>query len=185
MAFPKEDMLYDGEHVHWYGIGKYNATSGMLNFQSASDQTKSDKGPIPEGRYSMYLIFAGTAKVTNADKGYLDNKQGISDLTDMSGPGGKVYNSSDWGKHRVRLNALYIENPKARHRYGFYMHDSTKGYTHGCIEVDMNFFTRLYSFAKAEGSNKKGRKTLHLKVDYPSNRSNTYGDTYIPPDAGS
>ena len=80
----------------------------------------------------------------------------------------------------MRLNALYVANPKARHRGGFYLHDSTKGYTHGCIEVEPRLFIRLREYAKDEAAKKRGRKTLILKVKYPSSTAGTYGGTKVP-----
>ena len=179
MAVPKEDMLYDGDDVDWYGVGKYLATSGLSGHQTASQQAVSDTGPIPEGTYSLSLKIAGTARVVNVAKAQLDTKQGIQSLENMPGPDGQFYQSAEWGKNRVRLNALYIANPKARHRGGFYLHDSTKGYTHGCIEMEPRFFIRLREYTKDEAAKKRGRRTLILKVKYPSSTASTYGGTKV------
>ena len=54
------------------------------------------------------------------------------------------------------------------------MHDSTKGYTHGCIEVDPRFFSILRSYV-----NKTKKKRLYLQVDYGAGGS-TYGGTKKP-----
>ncbi len=180
MAIPKEDMFYDGDDVDWYGVGKFNATSGLPGHQIASEQTISDQGPIPEGVYSFSLKIAGMARVVNVARGQLDTAQGIQSLDAMPGPDGKLYEAPNWGKNRVRLNALYISRSGARHRGGFYLHDSTKGYTHGCIEVDPRFFTRLRQYATDEAAKKHGRKWLILKVKYPSSLASTYGGTAVP-----
>lgn len=180
MGVPKEDMLYDGDDVDWYGVGKFNATSGLSGHQIASEQTVSDTGPIPEGLYWFSLKIAGTARVVNLAASQLDTAQGIESLDRMPGPDGNFYESPAWGKNRVRLNALFISNPRARHRGGFYLHDSTKGYTHGCIEVDPRFFTRLRQFAADEAAKRNGRKSLVLKVKYPSGSASTYGGTAVP-----
>jgi hypothetical protein len=180
MAYPKEDMLYDGDELNWYGVLVFPATSGMPGHQIASEQFISDTGPIPEGIYSLYLRVSGMARVTNVAKGTLDTKQGIQDLTAMPGPDGATYESSAWGKNRVRLNNLHIDSPKARHRGGFYLHDSTKGYTHGCIEVDPGFFVRLRQMAADEAAKKKGsRQWLVLKVKYPTKSEGTNGGTKV------
>lgn len=180
MAAPKEDMLYDGDELDWYGVSIYKATSGMAGHQSADQQTTRDAGPVPEGTYSLTLKIAGTARVLDVKKARLDTNQGIQSLDGMPAPDGKVYWSQAWGLNRVRLNALRIDNPKARHRGGFYLHDSTKGYTHGCIEVDTRFFARLRQMAEDEAANKKGRKMLILKVKYPTRTESTYGATDLP-----
>lgn len=176
----KEDMLYDGDELDWYGIGKYKATSGMKGFQTADQQTVKDAGPVPEGTYSLLLKVVGTARVLSVAENKLEPRHGIQSLDGMPAPDGKLYWSPAWGLNRVRLRILLIDNPKARHRDGFYLHDSTKGFSHGCIEVDTRFFTRLREMAKDEGAKKKGRKTLILKIKYPTSTESTYGKTDVP-----
>jgi hypothetical protein len=179
MAPRKEDMLYDGDELDWYGVGKFNATSGMPGHQIASEQFISDTGPIPEGTYSLFLKVVGMARVTNVAKSTLDTKQGIQDLSAMPGPDGKLYDSPAWGRNRVRLNNLHIDSPRARHRGGFYLHDSTKGFTHGCVEVNPHFFTRLRQMATEEEGKKGARQWLVLKVQYPSKSEPTNGGTLV------
>ena len=43
----------------------------------------------------------------------------------------------------------------------FYLHDSTKGYSHGCIEVETRIFPLLRAFNKATKNN-----TIVIKVKY-------------------
>ncbi len=177
----KEDMLYDGDELHWHGVSIYKATSGMAGHQTADQQTVRDHGPIPEGKYWLFIKVAGTARVVNVAAGQLDTNQGIQNLEAMPGPDGKFYEAPNWGKNRVRLNIIRIDNPKARHRNGFYLHDSTKGFTHGCVEVEPRFFVRLREFAKDEAAKKKGRKQLIVKVKYPSATESTNGGTLVSP----
>jgi len=177
----KIDIFYDGQHVYWYGAGNFKgtfkATSGLTGHQSASEQTKSDMGPIPAGRYTFSIKLAGTAHVVDVAHSTLDTKQGIESLDDMPGPDGKLYQSSAWGHNRVRLNPQIIFNSKARHRGGFYLHDSTKGYSHGCIEVQPTFFTKLRSYAEQQAKERNGRRVLTLLVQYPNAKASTYGKT--------
>jgi hypothetical protein len=197
----KEDMLYNGQHLDWYGVGNYNATSGLnldenfkrthgitaegtYDFRTAAEQATKNAGPIPEGYYSFSLRIAGDATVSRLDRhgqpAALDTRQGIEALPDhMVGPDKKIreVNVAEWGHDRVRLNNLHIDHPKARGRGGFYLHDSTKGYTHGCVEVDTMFFTRLRAYAKEKA---KTRHSLILRVKYPSAGASTYGGTKQP-----
>jgi len=46
-------------------------------------------------------------------------------------------------------------------RGGFYLHDSTKGYSHGCIEVETKIFLQLRNHHTATRKN-----TIILKVKY-------------------
>lgn len=184
MANP--DILYDGEHVFWYGMGnykkaEYEASSGLKGYQTADKQDIKDKGPIPAGEYWFSLAIAGTAHVVNTQPGHftLDSKQGIQSLVNMEDDEGETHNSSAWGKNRVRLNVTKMTNGDAQraHRDGFYLHDSVKGFSHGCIEVDTAFFKRLRMFAAEEAKKKGGRDKLVLHVKYPSLMASTQGST--------
>lgn len=67
---------------------------------------------------------------------------------------------------------------KTRHackptRGGFYLHDSVKGYSHGCIEVEGIFFESLSKFAHATRLNH-----LILRVKYVPGRA-TNGGTRV------
>jgi hypothetical protein len=174
------DMIYDGTTLVWGGQGTFHATSGLPGHQTAAEQTVKDAGPIPEGQYSMLLKIAGTAHVIDPDAGKLDTNPGVESLVDMPGPDGRLYESSAWGKNRIRLNPLAINNPKARSRGGFYLHDSPKGYSHGCVEVETRFFTQLRQYVAQESKKPGGKKKLVLQVKYPSGSASTYGGTKQP-----
>lgn len=107
----------------------------------------------------------------------LDTRQGIESLVDKKDDNGKTHNSSAWGSNRVRLNIIKIYNGDAKHRNGFYLHDSVKGFSHGCIEVDTAFFKRLCLFAAEQSQKKNGKKTMNLLVKYPSLLASTQGST--------
>jgi hypothetical protein len=175
-AYGKEDMIYNGTKLDWFGFGAYNATSGMVQHQVASEQVKQDEGPIPEGVYSLPVKLAGNAKVDrqgNLGGGY----NGIEAIPTVE-IDGKKYWWPEWGRNRVRLTKLHIDNPKARGRDGFFLHDSTKGYTHGCIEIDTHFFERLRLHAAA-AVQLGVKKILLLKVAYPAKDATTNGGTLV------
>lgn len=58
-------------------------------------------------------------------------------------------------------------------RGGFYLHDSVKGFSHGCIEVETKIFAKLREY---HSSSKK--KSIILKVKYVVGRA-TNGGTKI------
>jgi hypothetical protein len=176
----KEDMVYDGDDLDWIGVASFPASSGLPGHQIASEEIVKDHGPVPQGMYVLSLKDGGTARVTDPANNKIQPATGIQDMVKMPGPGGAFYHSDAWGNNRVRIDPLVIDNPKARHRSGFYIHDSTKGYSHGCIEVNPKFFDMLRAFALAQRSKKGGRKTMILKVKYPSSSSSTYGGTKVP-----
>lgn len=76
---------------------------------------------------------------------------------------------ANWGYNRVRLTPH--KNMVAPHRNGFYIHDSSKGYSHGCIETEQDFFVKhLFPYAQANSG-----KRFKLTVSYKHER--TYGGT--------
>jgi hypothetical protein len=195
------DMIYEGQFLTWKhnlppgvaGEIKVDATSGMAGFQFAHQQTQMDAGPIPEGRYSLRAQWTSNkdrkARIIN-NAGDLDREEGIQLLPhDGLAPNGRDrYDYPEWGRRRVRLKPE--GKIAAPHRSGFYLHDSHKGYTHGCVEVLEDFFAK-YLIPYAEWSAKpKTRLVLVVKYATPgtSTRGNTkrprYANEYYPGDDG-
>jgi hypothetical protein len=201
----KYDLLYDGTTLHWYGVSTsettFKATSGLAfknddgtvqDYRSADNQNLSDKGPIPEGFYSFSVTLAKDANFTGMDKSgnpQLDAREGIEHIPDtitikINGVD-EEYSFPGWGSNRVRLSVIRYTHPKDVHRAGgFYLHDSHKGYTHGCVEVGDSFFDSLRTYAQQQADlrkkGKKSRSQLILKVEYPSASATTYGGTLTP-----
>jgi hypothetical protein len=173
----KEEMLYNGTTLTWYGQGVFRATSGLPGHQIASDQSLSDVGPIPEGRFSFPLALAKDA--TMIGPGVLDLREGIEHIDSVLQYRGAGWRNVAWGADRVRLSIETIDDPRNRGRGGFYLHDSTKGYSHGCIEVDPRFFLRLRGYVKLPSQSRGGRTRLYLKVKYPSPQTITNGGTLV------
>lgn len=154
-----ECLLYDGKLLHWRNPqdgqkeASYKATSGFEGYQTTDKQCVVDKGPVPAGRYLVFIKRAGQAKQRAKGCG----------LVPAFGLQMVPYGSTDchptfqnWGNNRVRFLAADHATKSAcpEPRDGFYLHDSTKGFSHGCIEVANAFFNRLYMY------------TLVAKVDY-------------------
>jgi hypothetical protein len=175
---PTEDMVYNGTQVVWPGHGSFKASSGLPGHQNAAEQSHRDEGPIPEGLYSFSLSIAKDA--TMVADGELDTREGIEHLPDTFHFGRNAYTNVAWGPDRVRLTTIRIDDPKSRHRGGFYLHDSTKGYSHGCIEVDPSFFTDLRTLAKLPLKQRAGKTRLYIKVKYTAANASTYGGTLVP-----
>ncbi|HTN76402.1 MAG TPA: tlde1 domain-containing protein [Pirellulaceae bacterium] len=166
-------MKFTGQQLVWDGVGAWNATSGMPGHQNSLEQHLSDKGPIPEGEYYVPLALGGNAKVTTYKKkpdgsiseAKLDTRAAIESLQCIAMPGSptEVLIFENWGSNRVRLQKVKVKHRKAAHRDGFYLHDSTKGFSHGCIEIDTSFFSSLRAYAAKNG---KTSKVVKLIVDY-------------------
>jgi hypothetical protein len=53
----------------------------------------------------------------------------------------------------------------------FYFHNSTKGYSHGCIEVTNALYDDIINYRN------QGVTSIPVIVEYPDNNSSTYGET--------
>lgn len=186
-------LTYDGKKITWKGKGVYNATSGLMEFvdengngviddwRYADFQRKKDHGPIPEGRYYLYLKEdKNPVAAHNLAKCQLYGSPKLQRI-----PRGAKYGECDlywanWGENRIRLQPY--SSTKTFNRSGFYLHDSTKGYTHGCVELDQAFFRELRKFIRANSAlpKSKRRYRLNLLVTYPKIREFTYGGTLVP-----
>jgi hypothetical protein len=173
------DMVYDGQVLSWNGY-KYKASSGLTDGFLADTrypkyQCVPDKGPIPEGEYKVLLDDKGMATDDGSGKCNLNSGFGFQTIPRGENAGNCEFYWAQWGYNRVRLVAADImtRNACPSPRDGFYLHDSAKGYTHGCIEVEQFFFTTLRAYAKAFK-----RHSLVLKVKYVKDRQ-TYGGTRV------
>ena len=180
-------LNYTGTKIQWIEDGKmkysFAATSGLADnkksFQKPTAQCKKDKGPIPEGVYVLQLRYSSpiVAKVANPNTCRLEASKGIQHIpnpkedTKDCGP-----YWANWGSNRVRIDAYDTKAQKAcrGNRSGFYIHDSTKGFTHGCIEVKHAFFERLYNYVNSSPK----QKYMLLTVSYYRTRT-TRGNTKI------
>jgi hypothetical protein len=169
------DLLYNGKTVTWKGKGTFKATSGLPGFQNTSNLCLKNKGPVPEGNYYVPLIIGGNAK---------DDGQGVCRIVPSwqieTIPRGAAAGAcepywANWGKNRVRFEPAdaTTKNACSPRRGGFYLHDSTKGFSHGCIEIETRFFKVLRTFASARKA-----KSLRLIVKYQGTSTN--GGTKIP-----
>jgi hypothetical protein len=174
------DLTFDGVSLTWRYNGKtYRATTGYKGYQNPKDQKIRDAA-IPEGTYWARLIDGGAARVIGPDN--LDKRDALTSFP-AEDDSGRLYNAPEWGTDRIRLNA---DDPKKTFgRGGFYLHDSRKGYSHGCIEVQESFFDDLRAFMATPAYTKLSwaKKKLTLTVKYRSADMETNGRTGI--DAGA
>ncbi len=178
----KPDLIYNGTKLHWDGLGSWNASSGLPGYQEPKYQNLRDKGPIPEGLLRVPLAIGGNAKIIwyqreghEIVESQMDRKHEIQSLQCIEHPWEKdqVVIFEQWGSNRVRLKKVSLTYPNCNHRAGFYLHDSTKGFSHGCIEVDTDFFRALRDYSRKHFGQEK---SLLLEVKYIGD--STYGNTY-------
>lgn len=173
------DLVYDGQIVTWNGHGAYKATSGLEGFQMPRQQCVANKGPVPTGLYTFALV--------EDKKLAQDDGTGICQLK----PSPKIQRIprgayagdcepywAQWGVFRVRLEPLdRATNERCKPwRGGFYLHDSIKGYSHGCIEIETKFFHELLSYLAAMRARKiPRREKLVIEVRYVAERTTNGG----------
>lgn len=169
------DLTYDGRKLTWTGKGSFKATSGMLGNQVPKDQCVVDVGPVPEGSYYVPLIEGTSAKDDGKGICNLAPSWRIETIPRGSAAGACEPFWANWGKNRVRFEPADVitKNKCKPKRGGFYLHDSTKGFSHGCIEIDTTFFATLKAFVRASK-----KKRLHLQIKYVG--GSTYGGTKTP-----
>jgi hypothetical protein len=184
----ESDLIYTGRWLYWKSnfpssLPKtssrlFAATSGTSMFQTAYFQKYELIGPIPEGTYRLLTkidnLQASVEAANRVDSllAFSNPRHGIQFLP--VGVMGPV--SSDWGTLRVRLEP---RSGDMHGRAGFYLHNSHKGYSHGCIEVGasierLDFFTML--LAHARDPNRKSY--LSLRVRYGHAEQSTLGKTF-------
>lgn len=189
MSDKKADMEYTGQRIIW-DTKSFLATSGMrdpagsFSYQSSDFQclkpTERDEdkaGPIPEGTYRFSLVIDtrmardyGKASCTLKRDKY--NRIQEIPLKRYSGYCEDYW--LNWGWNRVPLipDDQVTRKICGGKRGSFYLHDSGKGYTHGCIEVENRFFKELYSYILKHPKT----KMLKLRVKYSDPRkTSTYG----------
>jgi len=191
----KDNLLYDGTHLEWRNAfdGKslyWRATSGMPGSQNATEQCTKDAGPVPEGEYEIEVVVRGEAKtyfrtcslVRPSGGGIQSIPRGADAVGKV---GGKTVDCDpywqNWGENRVQMTPADAKTRTAcsPRRSGFYIHDSNKGFSHGCIEVEKEFFTRLNTFATVIAKQKKD-PTMRVTVKYRRSDMSTYGYTDRP-----
>jgi hypothetical protein len=166
------DMEYDGQVLSWPGYGFFEASSGLPGYQQPAYQCTPDQGPLPEGFYRVLLNDQGTARDDGTNRCNLAAGWGLQSIPRGAAAGPCEPFWANWGFNRARLEPADTATAHAciPHRGGFYQHDSTKGYSHGCIEVDGKLFPILRSYGRT------GKKVLILRVKYAPGRI-TYGGT--------
>jgi len=167
-------LTYDGQFVKWNDRGLlFKATSGMPAHQIPGEQCTPDAGPVPEGIYKVYIADHGLAKDDGRGICALKPSWGVQEIPRGAKAGHCESYWANWGKNRARMEPADEVTKKSRapiNPGGFYLHDSTKGYSHGCIEVDTLIFNHL---RKLYISSKK--QTILISVKYISARSTNGG----------
>lgn len=175
----KIDMRYDGRMLTWNGHGTFKATSGLPDYQYPSFQCYAGKGPIPEGTYSITLREdTHPARNDGTDTCMLAPSSRLQTIPRGTDAGQCEPFWVNWGRNRIGLHPTdpTTKGKCSPRRGGFYLHDSTKGYTHGCIEVEGRFFEALRAFGRGTKRLRLSRTpVLTLRVQYAAGLSTNGG----------
>jgi hypothetical protein len=160
-------------------LTSFKGTSGIrddyTDYRNAEFQNRKDQGPVPEGWYSVNLKPAPwrVAKPDPSSGAINSNPQGGIELLPerFSTTSMGIVTYEGWGTIRARLEPQKGTNTFGRSN--FYLHNSEKGYSHGCIETSTAIFGYMISYRST------GAKSISVKVDYPTPTSSTYGFTDV------
>lgn len=163
-------MIYDGQKIHWTGLGTFKATSGKPKYQVPNNQCIPDKGPVPEGYYKIFISDHGAAKDDGRNMCALKPSWGIQEIPRGAAAGKCEPFWANWGGNRARMEPA-DQKTKVKcapiNRGGFYLHDSTKGYSSGCLEVENRIFPLLRKY-----NQNHGKGVIILKVEYSGGSTN-------------
>ena len=138
------------------------------------EQCVRDAGPVPEGVYKVYISDHGIAKDDGRGICALKPSWGIQEIPRGAKAGICEPFWANWGRNRARMGPA-DESTKKKcapvMRSGFYLHDSVKGFSHGCIEVDTGIFKHLRQY-----HSKSRKQALIIQIKYVKGRG-TYGGT--------
>jgi hypothetical protein len=166
------DMEFDGQVLSWKGSGTFKATTGLPGYQVPAEQCTKNKGPTPEAMYKVLITEKGAAADDGTGFCNLAPGWGVQTIPRGAKAGSCDPYWANWGYNRARLEPADAHTRHAcfPRRDGFYLHDSAKGYSHGCIEVEPTFFATLRLRA---GTAKRGY--FLLKVKYVPGRPTNGG----------
>ena len=150
-----------------------------INPQQAKYQRYSDIGPTPEGKYKINLSpdpdrIAEADPHTGALKRNVDGGiERIPDFVENTENPGSRWTYAAWGKNRARLEPIEVTGATSKDRdlNSFYFHDSEKGYSHGCTEVESALFNKLREYRE------EGNQSIEVMVHYPNRNHRTNGGT--------
>lgn len=161
--------LYSGALYLFKGTSGFATT--FNDYRNAEFQKEKDYGPIPEGMYRINLEPDPERVARSKSSELVKSPQGGIEQVPafLNSNGMRVRIDDIWGTWRALLEPL--PGTKTYGRTNFYFHNSEKGHTGGCIEVSGELHNVLVEIRNS------GQKYIDVKVDYPTNKSSTYGHT--------
>jgi RHS repeat-associated protein len=168
---------YDGQNVQWYGgdVGDRStmltncvATSGYRDFFRDFQRAwmrGAEYGPVADGLWRIDLrpdparIARASCRMAETGNLYSNPNGGIERVnsTYRLPNGGEADAGSAWGSWRARLRPVRVP----RYQSGnYYLHDSSKGFTHGCVETCTELLDELLKYREL------GNSHIDVLIDY-------------------
>jgi len=150
-------------------IVQCKATSGYPNYQNPVFANQV-LGPVPQGHYRVNLSLDPKRWANIVPSGEnLAAAYGVQRIRpSYVGPNGETLIPQGWGTWRARLAPINVSTTRSN----FYLHNSTKGFTHGCIETCDGLYNRFVTY------HDQGLASIDVLVDYTTNSTN--GGTLVP-----
>lgn len=147
-----DELHFDGKKLTWKDdkgavLAEYEAMSGHPDYQDPKYQNLKDKGPLPEGEYTV----AQSQHQEMGDRGLFHKVAGELGFT--AWPGGE----SAWGTQRIWITPRAGTNTYGRG--GFTIHGGSSFGSRGCIDLCSNNNAFMHRF-RSHG------KDLKLTVGY-------------------
>ncbi len=174
-------IIYTGQETIWVSDGQalidddhYPASSGLKDNQNDyrfSMWQNHENGPLPEGGYKVNLQPSPDriAKYDSKANTLITNPNGGIERIPQDT---KTVNfSQGWGTIRARLDPMSTTDLHGRvPKTSFYLHDSSKGFTHGCVETSNALFNKLLNYRKTHAA-------ISVYAVYKSAIASTHGNT--------
>ena len=150
-------------------IAQCKATSGYPGYQNPGFANQV-LGPVPQGHYRINLGLDPKRWASIVPSGEnLAAGYGVQRIRpSYVGPNGETLVPEGWGTWRARLQPLNVSTTRSN----FYLHNSTKGFTHGCVETCDSLYNRFVTY------HDQGLAGIDVLVDYTTNSTN--GGTLVP-----
>lgn len=167
-------IRYDGQNVQWFGgevgdsstmLSKCAATSGYRDFFRDFQRAwmrGAEYGPVADGLWRIDLRPDPTriARILpNGQNLYGHPDGGIETVKSkyLLSNGMEADTGTAWGSWRARLRPIRVP----RYQSGnYYLHDSSKGFTHGCVETCTELLDELLKYREL------GNSHIDVLIDY-------------------
>lgn len=159
--FGDDWLEFNGSIVTWYpgNLGdrrnplfSVSGISGKVGHQGASNSNEFGKGAIPPGDYKINTALDPSRRAQIIPKGQRHEGEYYS------GRGIQQTEGEDWGTERARLEKA-PRNPTDRDN--FYLHNSDKGQTSGCVEAPSKLL-----WNQLHKHHDSGKRELPVRVNY-------------------